>query len=343
MRKKIVSIGLLALLLLLLWHHRLVFYGLSQAYGQLSIIFKTRPVTEVLQDPEVADSIKQKIVLINEIRQFAFDSLGIIPNKNYTSFYDQQGKPILWVVTACPPFELKAYEWTFPVLGSFSYKGFFDYTKAEKEEQALKAQGLDTEIGEVAAWSTLGWLRDPILSGMLRRKPGSLANLIIHELTHGTLYVKDNVDFNENLASFVGDFGAKKFLIQKYGKDSKEYLEYEKGLQINQNYSELVLRFTRQLDSLYRSFPTDLPIQEKSEQKNNFLRQAKDSLRQYLVDVNAYMPRHEKEFATLNNTYFMEFVTYRSQQNIFEEEFTNRFQSDFPAYMHYLKNKYPSL
>jgi predicted aminopeptidase len=45
--------------------------------------------------------LKQKLVLIQEIRRFAIDSLGINDSKNYTTVYDQQGKPVLWVVTAC--------------------------------------------------------------------------------------------------------------------------------------------------------------------------------------------------------------------------------------------------
>jgi len=29
--------------------------------------------------------------------------------------------------------------------------------------------------------------------------------LIIHEMVHATLWVKDSIDFNENLATFIGD------------------------------------------------------------------------------------------------------------------------------------------
>ena len=51
-------------------------------------------------------------------------------------------------------------------------------------------------------------------SGSATQAPGQV---FIHELTHGTLYVKDGVSYNENLASFVGDEGAIKIkeFIQK--------------------------------------------------------------------------------------------------------------------------------
>lgn len=342
-RKKILYSFLLLLILITLWNYKLLAYGISQAYGQLSIIWNTRPVTEVLKDPAVPDSIKQKIELINEIKQFAFDSLGINRNKNYSTFYDQKEKPILWTITACPPYQMKAYEWSFPFLGSFSYKGFFNYEKALAEEKILKEQGYDTDVGEVSAWSTLGWLEDPILSSMLRRKPGSLANLIIHELTHGTLYVKNNVDFNENLASFVGDQGAKKFLNQKYGSNSKELLEYEKDLRFYKEYSERTLGWSKKLDSLYKSFHDSTSLSSKQQQKKALIENARIDLSTYLRENKYYSKTHEKNFQKLNNAYFIDYIQYRSQQNFFEEEFRYKFNSNFPAYMEYLKKTYPSL
>ncbi|HWZ21764.1 MAG TPA: aminopeptidase [Cytophagaceae bacterium] len=343
MRKKIFYSFLIILLILVSWNYKLVSYGISQGYGQLSIIWNTRPVTEVLQDSSVPDSIKKQIELINEIKKFAFDSLGIKKNENYSSFYDQKGKPILWVVTACPPFEMKAYEWEFPLLGSVSYKGYFVHEKALAEEQKFKDLGFDTDVGEVSAWSTLGWLKDPILSSMLRRKSGSLANLIIHELTHGTLYVKNNVNFNENLASFVGDFGARKFLIQKYGQESKEFIEYEKGLRFSKEYSERALRWSKKLDSLYKTFTAEMSVDVKRNYKSAIIDSARTDLIFYLKENKVYSARHEKDFAKLNNAYFIDYIMYRSQQNIFEEEFRRKFNSNFPAYMNYLKTKYPSL
>ncbi len=343
MKKRIIYASLILLLLTAIWNYQLLSYGFSQAFGQLSIIWNTRPVSEVLTDPSLPDSVRQKIELINEIKQYAFDSLGINRNKNYSTFYDQKGKPILWVVTACPPYEMKAYEWEFPLLGSFSYKGYFNHDKALAEEQLFISRGYDTDVGEVSAWSTLGWLKDPILSSMLRRKPGSLANLIIHELTHGTLYVKNNVDFNENLASFVGDQGARKFLNQKYGPGSKELTEYETGLLFTQEYSSRTLLWSKKLDSLYKSFDSSTADSFKQQQKEMLIEEAKTDLTDYLKAKHFYNKSYESVFEKLNNAYFIDYITYRSQQNIFEEEFRSRFNSDFPSYMKYLKETYPSL
>jgi len=343
MFKKLFYLFLAAIILFAVWNYELVVYGANQAYGQINILLSTKSIEDILTDQSVSDSIKQKIELINEIKQFAFDSLGIKKNKNYTSFYDQKGKPILWVITACPPFEMKAYEWEFPILGSFSYKGYFDKDKAIVEENKLKEEGYDTDMGEVSAWSTLGWLRDPILSSMLRKKPGNLANLIIHELTHGTLYVKNNVEFNENLANFIGDYGARKFMAQKYGLDSKEYLEYENGLQFNIQYSERILGWAKKLDSLYKSFDADLSKDIKSQKKEALIAMAASDLTDFIQKNNTAVSRKGKDIEKLNNAFFIDYITYHSKQNSFEEEFRTKFNSNFPAYMNYLKEKYPGM
>lgn len=112
-------------------YHNLILYGLAQAQGQLHIIQHTREVADVMKDPTFPDSLKKKLLLIREIKQFAYDSLGLKPSDNYTTIYDQHGKAVLWTITASDPFCLKPKEWVFPLLGAVSYKGFFDYEKGD--------------------------------------------------------------------------------------------------------------------------------------------------------------------------------------------------------------------
>ncbi len=341
---KQILLGLLLLAAtLVVWYFEIISYGISQGIGQLKIVYNTRPVSEVLQDPNFPDSLKTKIRLVEEIRQFAFDSLGINFSKNYTTLYDQKNKPILWVVTACEPYKLKAKEWKFPFLGTVSYKGFFEIEKAKAEENLLKKQGLDTSLDEVSGWSTLGWFQDPILSSMLKRYPGSLANLIIHELTHGTLYIKDNVDFNENLASFVGDYGAELFLAAKFGKASTELIKYQKRKAFYKQYSELVLGQSIRLNQLYHSFKQSTSSKEKSMLKKIFFHQAIQELLVLYKQNQMYYPQLEKDFEKINNTFYMDEKRYREKQNYFEVEFKTKFHSNFTAYLKYLKEKYPSI
>lgn len=348
MFKKVALILVGVLTVLVVWQWELVSYGWMQARGQLRILWNTRPVTEVLADPTYPDSLKRKIELIREIKRFAIDSLGLDKSGSYESFYDQQGKPILWVATAAKAYQLIGKQWKFPIIGTFSYKGFFEKDWADSTIAELKREGWDTRIGEVSAWSTLGFLNDPILSSFLNRPEGSLAELIIHELTHGTLFVKNSLEYNENLADFVGEYGAQRFLAQKYGKDSVPYQNYTSTKEFYDRYDDHILRGTRTLDSLYRTFKPATPTAVKDSLKWQTIRQiviTSDTLmdERSATTVRSIKKRRLDKLNLPNNAYFIGYLTYRKQQNRFRQEFESQFGGNFKRYLTYLKQTYPSL
>ncbi|GAB3917289.1 aminopeptidase [Larkinella terrae] len=330
-----------------IWYHELIGYGWMQARGQFRILWNTRPVEEVLADASFPDSLKRKIELIQEIKRYAVDSLGINPSKNYTTFYDQHGQPILWVVVASEKYRLNAKEWEFPVIGTFAYKGFFERDRASQELDALKQLGYDTRLNEVSAWSTLGFFRDPILSSMLKRSEGQLAELIIHELTHGTLFVKDNLEYNENLADFVGEYGALKFLTQKYGAKSPAAVEYLDSKQYGEKYDEHILRGTQKLDSLYATYNPQTPQRVKEQSKWQLIDRIVETVdtleTRAVTDPPVAKKRRFNQQNLPNNAYFVAYKTYRQQQNSFRREFEEKFNSNFNQYLTYLKKTYPSL
>lgn len=346
---KKIGVGVLLVLVVVgIWQRELISYGWMQAKGQLHIIWNTEPVDEVLADPAYPDSLKQKIELIREIKRFAIDSLGLDKSGSYESFYDQHGKPILWVITAAEPYQLVARQWHFPIIGTFSYKGFFEKDRADSTVAELKRAGYDTRISEVSAWSTLGFLNDPILSSFLDRPVGSLAELIIHELTHGTLFVKNSLEYNENLADFVGEYGALRFLAQKYGKNSTPYRDYLATKAFYERYDDHILRGTRKLDSLYHSFKPTTAIPVKDSLKWQTIRQivvSSDTLSDERDDsaTRSVKKRRLDKLNLPNNAYFIGYLTYRKQQNRFRQEFEKQFGSDFKRYLTYLKQTYPSL
>lgn len=330
------------LLAIVVWQYEMISYGIGQGKGQLAIVWDTKPIDKILKDPAVADSVKNKLILIQEIREYATQHLGINESDNYTTFYDQGGKPSLWVLTASDPFQLKAYEWKFPFLGRFSYKGYFEYEKALKEEVKLKEQGFDTNVSIVNGWSTLGWLKDPVMSSMLSRNEGDLANLIIHELTHGTLYVKDSVDFNENLASFVGDKGAESFLKYKYGENSTQLLKYKGDKHDRELFYDHILEGAKKLENLYGAFEEDQPYDDKLQKKSALIAEIVNSL----DTLDFKQPAKKKNYfkdSLPNNAFFMSYLRYRAKLDILEEEFEKEFDSDIKKYMNYLKEKFPSL
>ncbi len=337
--KRIFRLAGVLLLVFLLLNFELIRYAVSQGLGQFKILWEAQPVAEYLADPGVPPSMKTKLRLVGEVRRFAFDSLGLKYSDNYTTVYDQKGKELLWVVTACEPFRLKAKEWHFPLIGSFSYKGFFNEKKAVKLQEKLQAEGYDTNIRNAGGWSTLGWFKDPVLSGMLRYDDGDLAEIIIHELTHGTLFVKDSLKFNENLASFIGEKGAILFLSHKYGKSSKILTGYKEKLEDEKTLTAHVLRGADYLDSLYNHMDTRLPVEEKRALKqkaiNHIIRTA-DTLS--LHNKKKYLQWLENLHP--NNTFFMSYLRYRGDIDNLERDLQLKYHGNIAEMIADYREKY---
>jgi predicted aminopeptidase len=340
---KRVLLGLLVIVtLLIILYWDLVSYGVRQGYGQLNIVWNAKPVEEFLNDPDFPDSLKARLRLIDEVRRYAIDSLGLKDTENYKTLYDQKGKEVMWVVLACEPFRLKPKEWKFPILGAVPYKGFFEQHRAVELKKELEKEGWDVIIRNPGGWSTLGWFTDPILSKMLNRSEGDLANLIIHEMSHATIFVKDSIDFNENLATFIGDRGAEKFLIYKYGVDSPEYRTYIAEDKDYLKYVDHMLRGARKLDSVYNTLGETMTVPQKKHVKENAIREIVHTLDTLSLELTE-QPSVRFKDKLPNNAYFMNFRQYQSQQDIFWEEWQGRFNRDLRDYIRYLSEKYPFL
>lgn len=337
MKKKILRGSLIILTLLIIWQWDLIIYGINQAQGQLRVIRGAVPIGEVLADPEFPDSLKQKIRLTMEVRKYATEVLGLENSENYTTLYDQKGKPILWNLSASEKYELKPYTWYFPFLGSVPYKGYFELKPAQDEEKELRKSGYDTRIRTVGGWSTLGILKDPILSNMLRRGDGALAELIIHELTHSTIFVKNNIDFNENLASFIGVRGAELFLRKHFGDSSTQLIEYLNSEKDNKVYTRLILNGTEKLDSVYSTFDASMTDTLKDSLKALTIRQITESLDSNHFYNEQYYHLFDEELP--NNAYFMAFIRYHAQ----EDSLTGVYQKhgeNLPRFIKALKSQY---
>ncbi len=336
MRKFILILisGIFISLAIFLWvNKKWLHYAYIQAKGQFEVMYNTREISECLLDSAIADSIKIKLHLVEEIRQFAFDSIGLDRNDNYTRFYDQKGKPIMWMLTATKPFSLEEYQWHFPIIGTFGYKGFFDWKEAQKELKNISKLGYDTDLGEISGWSTLGWLSDPVLSNMLERSEGGLASVLIHELTHGTVFVKDNLFFNENLANFIGHQGAIDFLNYKYKKDSTQLKKYLKRYNYREKYVYTALKTAKILNVIYQKpFFIQANIATKKTVKNKMIR------KMMAWADTSFMHMHDSLLP--NNCYFMHFMRYDGSQSNFQEKYQKQHQSNLKKYIEFLKKEY---
>jgi predicted aminopeptidase len=189
------------------------------AAGQTRLLLAREPIDSVLTDPETSIEIRERLELVRRAREFA-TGLGLDVGGQYTSFVAWPGDRIVTTVVATRPREVTPAGFWFPIIGELPYKGFFDPQRAASESARLRDDGLDVCEFGVRAYSTLGWLNDPITGPMLRRESGELLETILHELVHATVYVSDHVDFNEGVASFIGQEGSVLF-YQQAGKPEK--------------------------------------------------------------------------------------------------------------------------
>jgi predicted aminopeptidase len=233
----------------LLLNSSLSLYLLKMARGQLNLILHTQKIEDLLAEGKVSPEEKEKFLLVEKIKQYSIDSLGYKPTKNFTTYFNQNNQPILWVITACKPLKFEAYEWKFPLLGRVSYKGFFDKNLALREYLKLVRAGYDADLSTVSAWSTLGWLPDPILSSMLKRSKARLANLLFHELFHATYYAPGTVDVNENLANFI----AAKATLQFLRNDTAELNKYLQANEDDSLYNDFIFSGYEKLDNFYKN------------------------------------------------------------------------------------------
>jgi predicted aminopeptidase len=183
-------------------------YVARAGFEEAKILSRRRPIATVIADSATDPALRGKLVLVQGARQFAIDRLGLRAGKSFTQFAQLDRDTLVLVVSAAYPDRLELKTWWFPVVGRFPYKGFFDFGKARKTAAELKRDGFDVRMGPSSAFSTLGWFNDPLVSTTAKLDSTSLANTVIHEITHSTFFAKGHVSFNETFASFVGGLGA---------------------------------------------------------------------------------------------------------------------------------------
>ena len=180
------------------------------AGGQLSLINDQVRLDRAIareRDPERRALLRE----VPAILRFAEQSVGLKPGKSYSGYYETDRKGLTFVVTASEQLRLEPYSWWFPIAGKVEYRSYWDEEDAVAESRELEASGYDTWISASRAYSTLGYLRDPVITTMLRDGLPALVELLIHELSHAKLYVPGHTDWNEALASFVGERGAERY------------------------------------------------------------------------------------------------------------------------------------
>jgi len=282
-----------------------LFYLSKLGWYQSSITFHSIPVQEVLEDEGVGHEAKEKIRFIQEVKHYGEEKLGLTKTESYSKYFEVEG-PVLHVITASEKDRLQLYYWDFPITGKVTYKSFFTKEGVLKEKRFLETKGYDTFVQKAAAYSTLGWLKDPIFSPMLQWDEATLANLILHEMTHATIYFKGQTDFNEQIATFVGNQGAIDFLREKYGEGSQEVAEAIHSQKDDLLFSRWIDQACQQLSHFYSR---EISRDEKLRGREEFFQRLKEDFREKMASFKTESYKNFEK-VDINNAVLLAYRRY---------------------------------
>jgi predicted aminopeptidase len=230
-------------------------YILRAGWEETKILLRRKSIAIMVAGPNVPPAELAKLKVVAAARLFARDSLGLDAGESFTTYSPLDRDTLVLVLSAAYRDRLAFHRWWFPIVGRVPYKGYFDFAAARRAEEDFQARGFDTNLRPASAFSTLGWFNDPVVSTTLRADSLSLANTVLHELTHNTFFAKSQVEFNESFANFVGSRGSAEF----YRKRGSPRVAAEADARWSDD--KLLAAFWRRLhheiDSVFKAHPGD--------------------------------------------------------------------------------------
>jgi len=233
-------------------------YYWQSVNGHLTMLHAARPVDDWLGDAQTPAPLKNRLALAQRIRRFAVTELKLPDNPSYQRYADLHRSAVVWNVVAAPELSLTLRTWCFPVAGCVGYRGYFSEAEARAEAERLAAEGLETSVYGVPAYSTLGWMNwaggDPLLSTFIGYPDGELARLVFHELAHQVAYAPGDTGFNESFATAVERLGVQRWLDAPAGGGSDEARQaYQRFDGRRRQFRALAAATRRELTAIYAS------------------------------------------------------------------------------------------
>ncbi len=230
-------------------------YVSQAAKGQFELLGQSKPLGEVINDPQTPLRIAMLLAEIPAIKAYG-RSYGLKIRKNYER-YAALGRPAaVWFTAAADPVSFRSRKWCFPIVGCFAGLGWFDEDDAVKFKLDMEAKGYDAIVRPASAYSTGGWFPDPVLSTMLGGGDDAmpeLANVILHESVHATVLVNDQPFFNESFASYVADALTDNWIRDRFGPGSPEDVAWTLGQALHLPRVARMLQAYNALKAVYDS------------------------------------------------------------------------------------------
>ncbi|WP_188962003.1 aminopeptidase [Deinococcus aquiradiocola] len=302
-------------------------YLAQAAAGQVDLLWRARPLADVIADPATPEETRRQLRLAQDVREYAVRVLGLPDHRTFATYTDLGRPYLVWNVFVAPPLSTRLRTSCFPITGCVPYRGYFSLQGAQAEAQRLRAAGDDVSVGGVSAYSTLGRLPDPVPSSLLRGGDGSIIRTIIHELTHQVVYVPGDANFNESFAVAVETAGAARYARDRGLPPPDETLARTRF----QAVTALLLGTRDELDAVYGSA---VPDAEKRERKAAVLALARTRYAALKADWDGYAG-YDGWFADgpngLNNALLGSVAAYADQVPAFLA-LLDRLNGDFPAF-----------
>ncbi|MBM3847514.1 MAG: aminopeptidase [Verrucomicrobia bacterium] len=293
-------------------------YYWQAASGHMTLMSRREPIRSLVDSPTIDSQLRSNLVLVLELRDFAQHRLGLPAGRHYTKYADIHRPCAVWNVSAAPEFSLEASTWWYPFAGRLKYRGFFAKSDAAQFARKLREQGLDVSMGCVDAYSTLGFFPDPVLNTFIDREPAELAELLFHELAHQRVFVAGDTDFNEAMATAVGQIGARLWL----GESGRRSLlsAYELALEKERRFVGMVQQTRKELETVYAATES-LPLEARRSAKLSVLARLIKMHEDARADWGGSSPYDAWFAIPLNNAHLNSVATYYDLVPAFESLF----------------------
>jgi predicted aminopeptidase len=301
-------------------------YLTQAAMGQLEIVTKREPIAAVIARPTTTEPLRKRLEYVSSAREFATHALALPDNKSYRSYADLERPYVVWNVFATDEFSVEPRRWCFPIAGCVVYRGYFSEARAESYARKLRFAGEDTNVGGVAAYSTLGHFDDPVLNTMLAWNDVQLAGTLFHELAHQVVYVPGESEFNEAFATTVEEAGLERWLTAR-GRVQEMRTWYAQR-ERNEAFVGLLLVTRERLRNLYAE---KLPTEAMRDRKQAEFGRLKFEYTQLKAKWNGYAGYDRWFDRALNNAHLISAATYHGCLPKFRELLKSG-ESDLPRF-----------